>query len=108
MPDDRPLIEKLQSMANQTVSPDEAEIAREMIKRMLGMEEPEEEYEKGRSVFQSDNDTRVLSREAILATPDRDKIGGTVRMQAKSGVWYTIDLDEMNIDITPDVLWPDK
>lgn len=108
MPDDRPLLEKLRAMADQTESPDEAEIAREMIKRMLSMETPEEEYKRRRSVFQSENDSRVLnqvlSREDILGTPDRGHIGGTVRMQTKSGTWFTIDVDEMSISIQADAI----
>lgn len=96
MPDDRTLLEKLQAMADQTASPDEAEIAREMIKRMLGMADI-------RTMDSVRDRGKVLSREAILeGTPDREKIGGTVRMQTKSGTWFTVDVDEMDISIMAD------
>lgn len=89
MPDNRPLREKLEAMANQTDSPEEAEIARAIIMNMIGVHEDKK-------------DPRVLTRDDILGTPDRESAGKTMRYRTKSGVWYTIDLDEMDIGITQD------
>lgn len=89
MSDNRSLREKLEAMANQTASPDEAEIARAMLaERFASRDNPES--------------PRVLTREQIFAAPDRKTQGGTMRFRTKGGTWYTIDVDELDLHIRRD------
>jgi hypothetical protein len=68
MPDDRSKIEKLESMAAQTASPLEAEVARLLLERLEGYRARAESL-------------RVLRREDVLAHPDRT--------DRRFVVWYT-------------------
>lgn len=90
MPDDRSLTEKLEAMANQTVSPNEAEVARLMLERL--------QARAGRA-----KSTGALSREDILAAPDRDSPAASVRVYHR-GMWYVLDEDDEIILENGDVL----
>lgn len=82
MSDDRTKRQKLEAMAAQSASPAEAEVARELLRRLDG---PVKAGQSG----------RLLSRDAILASPDRDSAGGTVRYRASDGTVFIVDVEEM-------------
>lgn len=79
MPDDRPLREKLEAMANQTASPQEAEVARLMLQSI----------DRSKAPVQS---TRILTRADVLAQPSSHRpIPVTIRMS--DGTLLTVDVD---------------
>lgn len=81
MPDDRPLREKLLAMANQTVSPHEAEIAREALERLDAAAGPRKT-------------PGVLTRDDILGSPESETPVRSIRFYSPSAkTWILIDVD---------------
>jgi len=73
-------------MAHQSVSPAEAEIAGEMLEKLYGT--PAAGIES----------TRVVSRAAVEASPDRTgPHGATIRMRTRGGLWVTLDVEDAHI-----------
>lgn len=90
MPDNRTRMEKLRAMASQTEqSPEEAKVARQLIQQIM-------------AASPINGDGRVLSAEEILGTPDRESVGGSMRIRTKGGGWATIDVDEMTVVFEPE------
>ena len=83
MADNRSLIEKLRAMADQDASPREAEVARRVLARLGGAPDRKET-------------PRGLSRESILAQPDRDSPREIVHVRV-GGEWVALDRDEYNV-----------
>lgn len=86
MPDERSLVQKLRTMADQSASPQEAEVARAMLAR-LAATAPRIETRP------------VLTRESILgASDDFPRTGGSRRevlFQSPSGRWIWCYYDEV-------------
>jgi hypothetical protein len=83
MADYRSKIEKLEAMASQTASPQEAEVAGRLLERLRGTQ--------GRV-----ETPRRLTREDIKARPDRRHSSVTVTIRTRSGT-YTFSEDEASI-----------
>lgn len=92
MPDERTTIEKLEAMANQTASPEEADVARSMLAAMRSRLAGSGARPKS---------ARVLGREDVMAAPDRD-FGGVrrgVRVRFPSGTWMHMYQDEVDWEL---------
>lgn len=91
MADERSLRQKLQAMADQTASPEEAEVARYLLAKLS---------ETGSG--------RVLTRDEILGAPDRKTQGRTMTFRTSKGTVYTIDMDEYDVVFVKDIRepWP--
>lgn len=87
MPDARTLRQKLEAMANQTASPQEAEVARAMLANL-----PE---------TRGGNETRrVLTREEILAAPSHTPtIRRGIAVRFPTGRWVHMFEDEANWEL---------
>lgn len=78
-------------MANQTASPEEAEVARGMLARLAEKDPPR---------HRGGETPRVLSREAIFGTPDRTTLPPRgVRIRYPSGTWIHMNEDEVDWQI---------
>lgn len=87
MPDDRPLREKLEAMAADRSSPQEADVARVMLENMPG---PQPRIKT----------RRILTREAVMAAPDRvSSARHEVAVRFPSGRWVQMYEDEANWEL---------
>lgn len=85
MPDNRPLRAKLEAMANQSISPAEAEIARAILVKLHPVPARGIETRAG------------LTRAAVLATPDRSGPAlRAYRVRMPGGWWALLDEDEVD------------